>query len=99
MGTIREQMQVILGESPKRTEQEEGGEEHVPLANFKPLIQQLVLAMQAMGMNASDDEEVDAFLKMLKAVSTTKASMFRQALRQWSGAKAAKAVKVAKATI
>lgn len=95
--TIRSQMEELLGETNERHEQEEmDGEVEV---NMKALAPQLALAMQSLGLDPSEEEHIDAFLKSLKMMATSKSNLLKQALKRWSGAKASKAVKVAKAAI
>lgn len=94
MSNIQSRMAALLGESDAPTE-----ENPLPLANFKPLVQQLVVAMQAIGLNPDEDDNVDVFLKMLKTVSTSKAQMLRTALKNRTGAKASRAVRIAKKAV
>jgi hypothetical protein len=86
-------MTALLGENEAPTE------ESPSLVSFKPLVQQLVVAMQAIGLNPDEDDNVDVFLKMLKTLSTSKAQMLRAALKNRSGAKASRALRVAKKAV
>jgi hypothetical protein len=95
MSGIQRQMEELLGEGT-RVEQE--GSEEVDV-NLKALAPQLVLAMQTMGLDPSEEEHIDAFLKSLKTLATSKSTLLKQALKRWSGARASKAVKLAKAAL
>lgn len=100
MGTIREQMKELLGETVDQADQIESEEMEAEVeVDMKALAPQLLLAMQAMGLDVGNDEHLDAFMKTLKVMATSKANIMKTALRRWSGARAARAVKVAKATL
>lgn len=96
MTKIRESMEALLNgtSTEPRTEQEES---EAPA--LKPLMQQIVMVMQTMGVPLDDDDAVDEFLKTLKVVATSKAAVLRSAIRSWNNAKAAKSVKAAKAAL
>lgn len=96
MNDVTAQMKALLGEDTVGEQEEMDAEVEV---NMKALAPQLILAMQAMGMDPGNEEHLDAFLKTLKVMATSKANILKVALRRWTGAKAAKAVKVAKATL
>ena len=96
MGKIREQMKELLGEGNWGEQEEMDAEVEV---NMKALAPQLVLAMQAMGLDTASDEHLEAFMKTLKVMATSKANILKVAMRRWTGAKAMKAVKLAKATL
>jgi hypothetical protein len=94
MSTLREQMEAILADA----EEVVAGPDEAGL-ELKSLIPQLGLAMQSQGLDPSDEDQVETFIKTLKLLATTKASMLRAALKRWAPAKAAKAVKVARAAV
>lgn len=90
MSTIRNKMMALMSETDE-------GEK--PEANMKLVIAQLVLAMQAVGLDPSDEDQLDQFMKMLKTLATTKATMVKTAIKNWSGAKASKALRLAKKSV
>lgn len=96
MSNVTVQMKALLGEDTVGEQEEMDAEVEV---NMKALAPQLVLAMQAMGLDPGDEEHLDAFLKTLKVMATSKANILKVALRRWTGAKAKAAVKVAKASL
>lgn len=89
MSNIRSQMQALL---------DENSEEQIDL-NAKQVVAQLVLAMQAVGLDPKDDEQLDQFMKLLKTLATTKAQMVKSSIKNWSGAKASKAFRAAKKAV
>ena len=96
MSKVSAQMKALLGEDTVGEQEEMDGEVEV---NMKALAPQLILAMQAMGLDPGDEEHLDAFMKTLKVMATSKANILKVALRRWTGAKAKQAVKIAKATV
>jgi hypothetical protein len=93
---IRARMEALLDESAFTSDADVGEEAEVSL---KSLIPQLVLTMQAHALDPHDEGDLDYFLKMLKTLSTTKAPMVKSAIKQWSGAKAGKALRVMKKAV
>lgn len=61
----------------------------------KILIPQLVLAMDAAGMDPGDEGHQEIFIGMLKKLVTNKAALLK-AMKHHTAARAAKALKVAK---
>jgi hypothetical protein len=96
MSNVTVQMKALLGEDTVGEQEEMDAEVEV---NMKALAPQLILAMQAMGLDPGDEDHLDAFMKTLKVMATSKANILKVALRRWTGAKAKAAVKVAKATL
>lgn len=93
MASVRQRMLSVLGEwgEPEEMDSDE--------VSMKALAPQLILAMQAMGLDMSNDDHIDQFLKTLKTLATSKSSLLKMALKRWSPSKATKALKVAKATL
>jgi hypothetical protein len=96
MTTIRERMTPLLDESAFTSDADVGDEAEVTL---KSIVPQLVLTMQAHALDPHDEEDLDYFMKMLKALATTKSQMVKSAIKQWSGAKAGKALRVLKKAV
>lgn len=96
MSNVTVQMKALLGEDTVGEQEEMDAEVEV---NMKALAPQLILAMQAMGLDPGDEDHLEAFMKTLKVMATSKANILKVALRRWTGAKAKAAVKVAKATL
>lgn len=93
MSTIRTRMEQILGEKETDAPSEDTD------LSVKKVIPQLVLAMQALGLDTSDEEQLDQFLKMLKVLATSKSQMVKTAIKHWSGSKATRALRVAKKSV
>jgi hypothetical protein len=66
--------------------------------NLKAILPQLALAMDAAGMDPSNEEHQDQFVTLLKKLATNKAAL-KKAMRTFTASKAMKAVKAAKAAI
>jgi len=97
MSELRKRMEALVaGPNTRQEAADEAADSDLPL---KPLIQQLLLGMQAIGVDAGDDDAVEEYLKTLKMVATTKKAMFMTALKQFSGSRATRAVKAAKASL
>lgn len=96
MNNVTSQMKALLGEDTVGEQEEMDAEVEV---DMKALAPQLILAMQALGLDPGEEEHIDSFMKTLKVMSTSKANLMKVALRRWTGAKAAKAVKLAKSTL
>lgn len=96
MSSVTSQMKALLGEDTVGEQEEMDAEIEV---DMKALAPQLILAMQAMGLDPGSEEHLDAFLKTLKVMATSKSNLLKVALRRWTGAKAKAAVKVAKAAV
>jgi hypothetical protein len=86
--TIADKMQNLLSEA------EEGGD-----MDMKKVLPQLVLAMEAMGMDPADEEHQKQFIGVLKALVGPKKAALMKAMKSFSGAKASKALKAAKASV
>lgn len=67
--------------------------------NIDVIVPQLVLAMDAAGMDPSDKDQQDKFLAMLKLLAGAKKSELMKAMKTYSSSKARKAVKAAKSAI
>lgn len=65
----------------------------------KAVIAQLVLAMQAVGLDPSDEDQLNQFMKLLKTLATSKAQMVKTAIKNWTGAKAGRALRIAKKAV
>lgn len=89
--TIRTRMTALLGETEAAAEQAD--------LDTKAVIAQLVLAMQAVGLDPNDDDQLDQFMKLLKTLATTKSQMVKTAIRNWSSAKAGRALRTAKKAV
>ena len=91
MSTVRNRMQALLDET------------EVPAfemdMSVKRIVPQLVLAMQALGLDTSDEEQLDEFLKTLKALATSKSQLVKSAIKHWSGAKSGRALRIAKKAV
>jgi hypothetical protein len=74
------------------------GEEEVPKERIAALLPQLVLAMDAIGLDPKDEMHQEVFIGILKQLSTNKSALLK-AMKTFSGAKATKAVKAAKASL
>lgn len=85
---ITEKMQSLISEA------EEGSMD----VEMKAVLPQLVLAMQAMGMDPHDEEHQDKFIGMLKKLATNKAALMRS-MKMFTGMKAKKAIKTARETV
>ena len=85
---IADKMQILLSEA------EEGGE-----MDMKKVLPQLALAMEAMGMDPADEEHQQKFIAVLKMLAGPKKAALMKALKSFSGAKASKALKAAKASV
>ena len=99
---IRSRMEALLGETEPRRAVEASDEDAMQAsrdAMLKQIIPQLVLAMTALGLDPSDEEQLDMFMKTLKALATTKAQMVKTAIKNWAGAKAGKALRVIKKAV
>ena len=90
MTTIRERMTPLLDEADS-VEQTD--------MSVKKVVPQLVLAMQALGLDTSDEEQLDEFLKTLKTLATTKSMMVKAAIKHWTGAKAGRALRIVKKAV
>jgi len=100
MSELRKRMEALVtGPDARQEAADEASDGDLPLANLKPLIQQLLLGMQAIGLDSSNDDDVESYLKMLKMVATTKKAMFMTAMKQFSGSRATRAVKAAKMSL
>lgn len=82
---ISERMLSLLGEESEDIE-------------MKSALPQLVLAMQSMGLDPSDDAAQDQFISFLKKLTTNKNAL-KRAMGKFSGNVAAKAMKVAKGSM
>lgn len=88
--SVSERMQAIL---------EEAAEEGMGVEmDMKSALPQLVLAMDAMGLDPKAEEDQDKFFAFLKKMATNKSALMK-AMRTYSAGKATKAIKVAKAAI
>ena len=85
--TITPKMLALLGE-----ENTEG------MPDPKILIPQLVLAMDAAGMDPGDEGHQEIFISMLKKLITSKAALLK-GMKMFNTSRAAKALKVAKAAV
>lgn len=92
MSTVRNRMEGLLAEF------DEPASEQAEM-NTKAVIAQLVLAMQAVGLDPSDEDQLDQFMKLLKTLATTKSQMVKTAIKQWTGAKASRALRIAKKAV
>lgn len=90
MATIRERMTSLLDEADS-VEQTD--------MSVKKVVPQLVLAMQALGLDTSDEDQLDEFLKTLKTLATTKSMMVKTAIKHWTGAKAGRALRIVKKAV
>lgn len=113
MSKLRTRMEALLGETDSRDLEPasdyykklnikdwvKGAESETAALNTKAVIAQLVLAMQAVGLDPADEEQLDQFMKLLKTLATNKAQMVKAAIKNWSGAKASRALRVAKKAI
>lgn len=61
----------------------------------KVLVPQLVLAMDAVGMDPGDEGHQEIFFAMLKKLATNKSALLK-AMKNYNASRAAKALKVAK---
>lgn len=85
--SVTEQMKALLEEGDAGSDSE-----------MKMVLPQLVSAMMSIGLDPQDDDNQDHFIAMLKMVVMNKAKL-KKAMNSFTGAKAAKAVKVAKASL
>lgn len=85
--SVVERMQNLLSEA------EEGMD-----MDMKKVLPQLVLAMDAMGMDPADEEHQKQFIGMLKKIVSNKAGLMK-AMKGFSASKATKALKAAKAAV
>lgn len=113
MPTLRSRMEALLGEAdPRDSEQASdyysklnvkdwvhNAEAEDEALNTKAVIAQLVLAMQASGLDPTDEKQLDKFMKLLKTLATTKAQMVKTAIKSWNGSKSARALRVAKKAV
>lgn len=74
------------------------GEENESMPDPKVLIPQLVLAMDAAGMDPGDEGHQEIFIGMLKKLVSSKAALLK-AMKMFNASKATKALKAAKAAI
>jgi hypothetical protein len=86
--TIADKMQNLLSEA------EEGSD-----LDMKKVIPQLALAMEAMGLDPADEAHQKQFIALLKQAAGSKKAALMKALKSFSGAKASKALKAAKASV
>lgn len=66
--------------------------------DVKPALMQLALAMDALGLDTKDEDAQEAFIHFLKQMASNKATL-KRTLSNYTAAKAAKAVKTAKAAV
>jgi hypothetical protein len=102
MSDVRTRMKALLGEVSSMDFDPRSSVEPVKEAdsvNLKQIVPQLVLAAQAVGMDLADDDQLEHFMKLLKTLATTKSQMVKTAVRQWTGAKAGRALRVAKKAV
>lgn len=83
-------------EAPVAEEAEESMGASMDVAAIVP---QLVLAMDAAGMDPSDKDQQAEFVSMLKLLAGAKKSELMKAMKTYSSSKAKKAMKAAKAAI
>lgn len=93
---IRARMEALLDEAAFTSDADVGEEAEVTL---KSIVPQLVLTMQAHALDPHDEDDLEYFMKMLKALATTKSQMVKTAIKQWSGAKAGKALRTLKKAV
>jgi hypothetical protein len=74
------------------------GEENERMPDPKVLIPQLVLAMEAAGMDPGDEGHQEIFIGMLKKLVSSKAALLK-GMKMFNASKALKALKVAKAAV
>jgi len=74
------------------------GEENEPMPDPKVLIPQLVLAMDAAGMDPGDEGHQEIFIGMLKKLITSKSALLK-GMKMFNASRATKALKIAKAAI
>jgi hypothetical protein len=65
---------------------------------MKAALPQLILAMDAMGLDPQNDEHQEQFVAMLKKLVTNKSKLM-SAMKMFSASKAKKALKAAKASV
>lgn len=76
----------------------EEAEESASVDYFDALIPQLVLAMDAAGMDPSDKDQQMEFIQLLKKIHL-RPGLLVKAMKNYSSSKASKAMKAAKAAI
>lgn len=85
--SVADRMKNILGEAEESVEIE-----------MKAALPQLVLAMDAMGLDPQDEAHQEQFVALLKKLITNKSKLMA-AMKMFSASKAKKAVKAAKSTL
>jgi len=68
------------------------------MPDAKIVVPQLVLAMDALGMDPGDEGQQEVFIGMLKKLVTNKSALLK-GMRTYNAAKAAKALKVARTAV